>query len=342
MGKTLNLQDIRHNIVIIKINKSYHAGMHERELYEYTRGFWKRKIESVQAAQYALAVADSQVVEVYRIERWLPASEADNRFRQYDPDKYSNRIAFDGEIAPEEIREYYLGRDVSSLYKWGEADPVKLFLMKQDEITAVDDINVPIKPRRVLLNANGTVQYECGRCGLRFKKASRCPECGQMIKTDTPIVAGNTRVLRVGDDVSRLKIYEIINKYFGKNYSGWMKAGFDINADYWAWFPTISKNNVRPDGNYGGTAMWSNTLSPDKKTVISMNHDATIDDVPANERNNDIKRKNVLIFGRINGAFEFLGVFDDKLVLEEKIMTYRHDRIAKGINLSTFELIEPD
>ncbi len=212
--------------------------------------------------------------------------------------------------------------------------------LDQGAAPVLHDINTPLKPRNVLLSAEGSVRYICGRCGKSFKKASRCPECGQLIKSD--IASSSSRTICVGDNVSGMKIYEIINKYFGENYSGWMKAGYAINSDYCAWFPTISKNNARPDGNYGGSAMWSNTLSPDKKTIISMNHDATIDDIPANERNNTIKRRSILVFGRINGVFEFLGVFDDKLVLENRTMTFRHDRMAKGINLSTFELIDPD
>ena len=189
----------------------------------------------------------------------------------------------------------------------------------------------------------GKMVYVCPTCQSSFKKAKRCPECGQLItyeeKTALP---KNRRILHTNDNVSKLRIYEIINKYFGEHYTAWMKASYAINDDYWAWFPTITGSNVRPGGSYGGTAMWSNTLSPDKKTVISMNHDATIDDIPMAERNNEIKRRNVLIFGRINGSFKFLGVFDDKIVLENKIMTFRHDRLAKGIDLDTFQLIDED
>lgn len=183
----------------------------------------------------------------------------------------------------------------------------------------------------------------CPQCRNSFKKAKRCPECGQLILFDAASNSPSSkRILHVGDDVSRLRIYEIINKYFGEHYNAWMKARYEINGDYWAWFPTINVNNVRPGGSYGGTAMWSNTLSPDMKTVISINHDATIDDIPKAERTNDIRRKRVLIFGRINGAFKFLGVFDDKLVLESRIQTWRHDRVATGIDLDTFKLVDED
>lgn len=211
-------------------------------------------------------------------------------------------------------------------------------LVHPDEV-GINQGKAPSKTVQV----EGHLKYVCPTCGSSFMKAKRCPECGQLILYD---IASSPRtskkILRVGDDVSRLRIYEIINKFFGKNYTAWMKASYDINDDYWAWFPTITANNVRPGGSYGGTAMWSNTLSPDMKTVISMNHDATIDDIPRAERNNDIKRKSILIFERINGVFKFLGVFDDKLVLENKTMTYRHDRLAKGIDLDTFQLIDED
>lgn len=124
----LSFEDITDNLVVIKINKSYHKGMTRRELYEYTRGYWRRKIESVSSAKYALAVVFGVVKEVYAIDYWVKASEADNIVRKYDPVRYSDRIAFFGKIAPEEIRNKYISKSVKNLYKKGEADPVKLFM----------------------------------------------------------------------------------------------------------------------------------------------------------------------------------------------------------------------
>lgn len=210
-------------------------------------------------------------------------------------------------------------------------------------VNEVSDINTPMKPRSVVSNADGTVRFICARCGVAFLKSPRCPECGQLVlfEEDKANATGRTTTLHVGDDVSGLKIYEIINKYFGENYSGWMKAAYDINDKYWAWFPKIYTHNVKPDGNYGGSVMWSNTLSADRKTIISMNHDATVSSMTEDEINNQEKR-DVLVFGRINGAFQFLGVFDEKLVFDNNYKTVRHDRIAQGINLTTFELIDED
>ena len=43
----ISRQDLTENVVMIRINKAYHDGMSEYELYDATRGIWRRKIESV-------------------------------------------------------------------------------------------------------------------------------------------------------------------------------------------------------------------------------------------------------------------------------------------------------
>lgn len=43
----ISRQDLTENVVMIMINKAYHDGMSESELYDATRGIWRRKIESV-------------------------------------------------------------------------------------------------------------------------------------------------------------------------------------------------------------------------------------------------------------------------------------------------------
>ena len=210
-------------------------------------------------------------------------------------------------------------------------------------VNKVSDINTPMKPRSEFSNSDGTVLFICARCGVTFLKSPRCPECGQLVlfEEDKTNATGRSTTIHVGDDVSGLKIFEIINKYFGENYTGWMRAVYDINDKYRVWFPTITSHNVKPNGNYGGTVMWSNTLSADKKTIISMNHDITVNSIDE-QSIQECKDRIVLVFGRMNGSFQFLGVFDDKPVFDNYHMTYRHDRIAQGINLNTFELIDED
>lgn len=44
------------------------------------------------------------------------------------------------------------------------------------------DINTPILPKNVIKDPDGNICYECGRCGVTYHKAPRCPECGQLVK----------------------------------------------------------------------------------------------------------------------------------------------------------------
>lgn len=124
--KELQIQDIQDNLVVIKINQSYREGMTAAELYDVTRGSWKRKIESVKDAKYALSVSDSKVIEVYEIKEWLPSEQVIRETIPYDPEKVAGRISFNGEVAGDEIRARYIDASVKALFKWGEADPVKV------------------------------------------------------------------------------------------------------------------------------------------------------------------------------------------------------------------------
>ena len=124
----LSERDIHHDLVVIKINRTYYDGISAEALYDYTRGIWKRKIESVSVADYALSVVFGIVVEVYKIDHWMPASETKFTARKVDPKKAAERIAFVGSVAEESVRKRYIGKSVANLYKYGDANPVRVFL----------------------------------------------------------------------------------------------------------------------------------------------------------------------------------------------------------------------
>ena len=126
MKQYLTLEDITNDVVIIKINRSYTPGMPALQLYDVTRGCWRRKIESVDSAKYALAVYKGEVVEVYAIDYWCHASKLNRKTLPYNPQRENNRIGFSGSVANQEVREKYIGKSVNNFFKWGEADPVKL------------------------------------------------------------------------------------------------------------------------------------------------------------------------------------------------------------------------
>ena len=118
-------EDITDDIIIIKLNKSYRSGMSSEELYDITRGCWKRRIESVERAEFALAVYKGEVIEVYRISEWYSAQEEIRDTVPFNPEIDLGRIIFKGEVAEEKVREKYIGKNVSKLFKRGEASPVK-------------------------------------------------------------------------------------------------------------------------------------------------------------------------------------------------------------------------
>ena len=132
MLQKLTLEDIRENIVIIKINKSFREGMSEIELYDATRGCWKRKIASVEKADYVLAVVYGIVKEVYQIDKWFPAENEVRETIPYNEAVDAGRIIFKGRTANEEIRKKYLDHSVAGLFKRGEVAPVKVILKPQE------------------------------------------------------------------------------------------------------------------------------------------------------------------------------------------------------------------
>lgn len=145
--------------------------------------------------------------------------------------------------------------------------------------------------------------------------------------------------VKVGDNFKGYKIYEIINECFGKNYTGWMKAWYDINDDFAAWFPTITKTDDRPNGTFGGTKNLSNTLAPDGSSILETDHGWTTEQAIAAENDPKVKKywKKRLVFGKIKGELVFLGVFEREWLKDEEYNTQLHHRIATGINLKTWE-----
>ena len=180
-AEKLSRSDLAENIVTIKINKSYREGMSALELYDVTRGCWKRKIESVEKADYAFSVAYGIVKEVYKIDRWFPADQINRESIKEVPEHNAGRIAFEGSVADESIRSKYLEKSVADLFKHGEADPVKVFFKDATAIDTPKDINTAAKPALIIQTDENPIVV-CPNCEYSFGKAPRCPECGQLIQ----------------------------------------------------------------------------------------------------------------------------------------------------------------
>ena len=101
--------------------------MSAEALYETARGIWKRNLESLVGIENCLSVYKGEVVEVYQIYERNPTGTTPMKTRVIAPEHTVGRVEFVGKVAPDEIRDKYIGKSVAKLYKYGEASPVKVF-----------------------------------------------------------------------------------------------------------------------------------------------------------------------------------------------------------------------
>ena len=108
--------------VLIRINQAFRYTMSPVELYDYTRGQWRINTERAKAAQYAFAVYEGIIQEVYTILNWYEAGETLSTRLNDDP--IVGRSEFVGNIAPPHIRDKYRYKSVAHYFKKGNANPI--------------------------------------------------------------------------------------------------------------------------------------------------------------------------------------------------------------------------
>jgi uncharacterized protein len=105
--------DVKHKAILITINKLYRSDMSPEELYETTRGIWRVNEKNMNKVEYALALYQGVVLEVYRIEHWYPAGTLTYHTRDTSHFKNSGRWEFSGTIA-KDVRakyvDYFVGK----------------------------------------------------------------------------------------------------------------------------------------------------------------------------------------------------------------------------------------
>jgi hypothetical protein len=119
------LVKIRHKVILIRINRLYHYGITAKELYEATRGIWKAGGRRKDRVEYAFAVYEGVVREVYRIDRWDPAGTAQMKTRDVSEKDLRGRWEFRGKVAAENVRRRYLMRSVRQYMAQGDQNPIR-------------------------------------------------------------------------------------------------------------------------------------------------------------------------------------------------------------------------
>lgn len=127
----LSREDITENVMFIKVNR-YYYGMTDFQLYDQTRRSWKVNEGRVKQVEYAFAIYEGLVLEVYKIAGWFPAHTTYNSIPVSEDiimhDVEGKRLEFVGQVADDSIRKKYVGKSVTSFYKKGEQNPIKYIL----------------------------------------------------------------------------------------------------------------------------------------------------------------------------------------------------------------------
>ena len=116
----LEEKDIRHKILVIKINRLYQRGMDEKELYDAVRGIWRVSKEKVKTIEYVFGVYDSLIVAVYKPSKWFVCKEAKDRLPRQDivlTPKNENRLFFEDENYEtlDENESFYIEKSIAGL-----------------------------------------------------------------------------------------------------------------------------------------------------------------------------------------------------------------------------------
>ena len=119
----LEEKDIRHKILVIKINRLYQRDMDEKALYDAVRGVWRASKERVKTIEYVFGVYNSLILAVYKPSKWFVCKEAKERLPRQDivlTPKTENRLFFVDEryeqgLPPDDNEEYYIGKSIAKL-----------------------------------------------------------------------------------------------------------------------------------------------------------------------------------------------------------------------------------
>ena len=120
----LEKEDIKHSILVIKINKLYRRGMSQAELYDSVRGFWNASLKSIQTrkVEYVFGVYNGLIVAVYKPDEWHYGYEMidvpqRDILKPEDYERLKKRVYFicKDYSALDEYGRFYLNKSIANL-----------------------------------------------------------------------------------------------------------------------------------------------------------------------------------------------------------------------------------
>lgn len=122
-AEELREEDIKHKILVIKINKLYRRNIPTDVLYDSVRGVWRASMSNAQSVEYVFGVYNSLIVAVYKPTKWYRCKEAPAKRPRQDEiltPQTENRIFFVDEdfehgLPLDENETFYYGKSIAGL-----------------------------------------------------------------------------------------------------------------------------------------------------------------------------------------------------------------------------------
>ncbi|WP_225321623.1 hypothetical protein [Psychrobacillus sp. AK 1817] len=115
--------------ILIRLNRLFRYDMNDIELYDATRGVW-RIGEDREKVEYAFAIFDGIVHEIYKVIAWFKAGSTFNTRGPLEDEP--TRWEFVGQTAEESIRSKYIGKSVEHYLPRSVQNPIKYVNIKED------------------------------------------------------------------------------------------------------------------------------------------------------------------------------------------------------------------
>ena len=116
--------NIKENVLLIKLSKSFRYNMHPQDLYDYTRGIWVISEKRRKNTEYVFAIYDGVIQETYQVLNWFEAGTTFNKRQDMNLDKRIKRWEFIGNI-DYEMRKKYLHKSVNHYWKSNAQNPLR-------------------------------------------------------------------------------------------------------------------------------------------------------------------------------------------------------------------------
>ncbi len=122
-AEELHNEDIKHKILVIKINKLYRRNMPAAELYDSVRGLWRASINNVQNVEYVFGVYNSLIVAVYKPTQWYRCKDKPEKRPRQDEIltlQTGNRVFFVDKnfelgLPLDDNEAFYYGKSIAGL-----------------------------------------------------------------------------------------------------------------------------------------------------------------------------------------------------------------------------------